>query len=246
MPADESARERFSRPALDELFRKFPERELTGARIEFISRQFLGIPYRADTLAGPAEAESLVLSLTEVDCFTLLDYVEAMRHASSFGGFLELLRRIRYREGLVSFTHRNHFFSDWAVYNSQFVGDVTAAVGRGRVRRITKSLNRKEDGSFFIPGILPVVREIIYIPSPLIDGGIVEKLQTGDYAGIYTDAPGLDVSHVGIIVRRDGDLVLRHASSSHGKVLDQDFRAYMEDRAGLILLRPRAATVSGA
>jgi hypothetical protein len=65
------------------------------------------------------------------------------------------------------------------------------------------------------------------------------RLSTGDYAGIYTEREGLDVSHVGIIIRRQGALFLRHASSvpDERAVIDQDLREYMKGRPGLIVLR---------
>jgi hypothetical protein len=65
-------------------------------------------------------------------------------------------------------------------------------------------------------------------------------MRTGDYAGIYSETEGLDVSHVGIVIRKQDALFLRHASSAlgAGAVIDQDFLEYMKGRPGLILLRP--------
>jgi hypothetical protein len=62
----------------------------------------------------------------------------------------------------------------------------------------------------------------------------------GDYTGIYSDLKGLDVSHVGIIIKDGVNVYLRHASSQkeYSKVIDQDFRKYMVDKPGIIVLRP--------
>jgi hypothetical protein len=68
----------------------------------------------------------------------------------------------------------------------------------------------------------------------------MDSLRTGDYVGIYAEARGLDVSHVGIIVKSDDTAHLRHASSipSHRRVIDEDFVTYMSGKPGMIVLRP--------
>ncbi len=114
-----------------------------GRKIEFISAAFLDTPYLAGTLIGSAAtAEVLVLRLDGVDCFTLLDTVEALRRSASFDGFKEALRRIRYRDGRIDFLRRNHFFSEWGEANSEHLRDVTALVGGEGVRRVEKLLNQ--------------------------------------------------------------------------------------------------------
>jgi len=57
--------------------------------------------------------------------------------------------------------------------------------------------------------------------------------------GVYSELPGLDVSHVGIIVKK-GKTFLRHASSREQceKVIDQPLDEYIEGKAGIIILRP--------
>jgi hypothetical protein len=211
-----------------------------GDRIAFLSGQFLDIPYQASTLTGSdAEPEQLVIDLGAVDCFTLLDYVEAMRHAITFDRFVGNLKKIRYRDGLVSFKNRNHFFTDWAQYNQACISDVTGEVGGAQTQRIRKVLNVKMDGSFFVPGIPPVDRDMDFIPSGRIDDRVVGMLNMGDYAGIYSDRPGLDVSHTGVIIRDGADVVFRHASSVQGKVVDEDFRRYVAASPGLVVFRPQ-------
>ena len=142
---------------------------ISGAseRIESISGQFLGTPYEEGTLIGaPDTPEEFVIRLDAVDCFTYLDYVEAMRLSCSFEGFKEELRTVRYRQGVVTYATRFHFFTDWA--ETPRVKDVTADVGRGEARAVKKALNRKDDGSPFLPGIPERMREVTlrYPPRP--------------------------------------------------------------------------------
>ena len=74
-----------------------------------------------------------------------------------------------------------------------------------------------------------------------IDNVVLDALSTGDYAGIYSDLKGLDVSHVGIIIRKDNSLSFRHASSQqeYRKVVDQDFKEYIINKPGIVILRPK-------
>jgi hypothetical protein len=232
---------RFSESEIDLILQKSGAISDISARIEFLSRLFLGTAYRESTLIGNMVIpEVLAVNLDGVDCFTFIDYVEAMRLSKSFAGFMDNLKKVRYKSGVVSFENRNHFFADWKEFNSGLVHDITEEVGGLKDRKILKILNRKEDGSSFLPGIAPVEREISCIPSPAIDGRILDKIMTGDYIGIYSHTAGLDVSHVGIFIREGGKSYLRHASSQpeFGKVIDQDFREYIQNKPGIIIFRP--------
>ena len=68
----------------------------------------------------------------------------------------------------------------------------------------------------------------------------MSKLKTGDFAGIYTDKEGLDVSHTGIIIKKGGKVFLRHASSreKNQKVVDEELSEYMQNKPGLVVYRP--------
>jgi len=210
-----------------------------GERITFLSCMLLGVPYTEHTLTGGGkEDEALVVNLRGLDCFTFIDYIEAMRHASSPEQFLANVIRTRYRNSEISFKSRNHFFSDWPLSNPACIRDVTRDLGGPRARRGEKRLNLKKDGSLFVPGIAPKDREITYIPSDLVADEFLERLDSGDYAGVYSQEPGLDVSHVGIVVRDGKDIHLRHASSVLRKVVDEDFREYIRSAPGLVVYRP--------
>ncbi len=217
-------------------------------RVDFLSGRFLGTPYRASTLTGDENTpEVFVINLEGVDCLTFIEHIEAMRISLSFAGYRDNLRKVRYRSGRVAFESRNHFFTDWREYNAERVEDVTLSIGGGRSRRTHRILNRKEDGTCLLPGIPCRQREVAYIPSDAVDSEVTARLKTGDYAGIYSERPGLDVSHVGIVIRdRGGRLFLRHASSSqeHGRVIDEDFMGYIRNKPGILVLRPRAVSAA--
>lgn len=226
---------------LDTLLQQSSALSGVSSRIEFLSRQFLGVPYEESTLMGAADrAEVFVINLERLDCFTLLDYIEALRLSRSFSEFRENLVKVRYQHGEIIFNKRNHFFSDWRVFNTEYIDDATEGIAAGKCIRIVKNLNERSDMSRFLPGVPCREREIVYIPSHVVDDDIISGLQTGDYIGIYSECKGLDVSHVGIFVRNNNDIFLRHASSRHGKVVDEEFYQYISDKPGIIVMRPRS------
>jgi len=211
-----------------------------GERIVQLSAALLGTPYQANTLGGgPQQTETLVVNLAAVDCFTLLDYVEALRRARSFAEFPAQLQAVRYRNGELAWAQRRHFFTDWAEPDQARLRDVTAEIGGARARRVTKQLNLAADGGTLLAGLPVRQRSVTYLPTALLDAGLLARLQPGDYLGIYSDQPGLDVSHVGILVRDGGRLWLRHASTRAGAVIDSDLRDYLVGRPGLVVLRAR-------
>ncbi len=213
-----------------------------GKRIDFLSGQFLGVKYQESTLIGDMNTpEVFVIDFRGVDCFTYIDYIEAMRLSRSFSEFKENLKKVRYRSGKVAFENRNHFFTDWSVFNTAQVDDITASVGGLRTRSVRKVLNLRKDGTYFLPGIASRERDIQYIPSDAVDETVTGRLRTGDYIGIYTKIQGLDVTHTGIIIKKHDKVYLRHASSAkkNRKVVDEDFITYISKTPGLIVLRPK-------
>lgn len=226
---------------LDTLFVRASRISSIPLRIDFLSGQFSGVPYKAATLIGdPQTQEELVINLAGVDCFTFLDYVEAMRRSISFAAFKENLQQVRYQGGVIDYKHRNHFFADWVVFNAGFIDDVTVQIGAGKSKKTVKILNGAEKDQPLLPGIAARKREVSYIPSEFIDDLILAQLKTGDYLGVYTDQANLDVSHVGIVIRKGSRILFRHASSQkkYRKVVDEDLKAYLLHKPGVIILRP--------
>lgn len=212
-----------------------------GRAIELLSQTFMDTPYVANRLIGSATtAEQLVIDFRGVDCFTYLDYVEALRTATSENQFVENVIQTRYINGDVSFQHRKHFFTDWAHARHVLADDITARLSPHAVT-VVKHLNRKADGELYLPGVPVTERGVTYIPSEFIDEQVISQLQTGDYIGIYTKLPGLDVTHTGFFILTQDGPVLRHASSrpENRKVMDSAFASYVLNTPGIVVLRPR-------
>ena len=207
--------------------------------INRVSIAFLGTPYQANTLiGGPDIPEALVANFNGVDCFTLADYVEALTRSYNEKSFLHNLAEIRYIRGNVDYQSRRHFFSDWFATAPRNARDVTPDISPDYVVA-DKQLNRKPDGGEYIPGLGILPRKINYIPGNAINQQVLDHLETGDYVGVYSPLDGLDVSHVGIVVRHDGQVWFRNASSLavNRKVVDSPFLEYMRAKPGFIVLR---------
>lgn len=207
---------------------------------ELVSRQFLGTPYGANTLVGSADKpEELVVELQKVDCFTYADYVEALKRADTRDEFLESLIDVRYKNGVVGFDSRKHFFTDWSVSVPAVATDVTAGLSDATIET-TKNLNGKDSGGVYLPGLPVVGRTVSYIPSEEVDAGVISRLRTGDYLGAYADDGGLDVTHVGIYIDTPEGPVFRNASSlsANNKVVDTPLLDYLNTVPGVVVLRP--------
>ncbi len=236
---------KWNRAKIDQLLTAAQPLKQPGQRVAFISAAFLGTPYRSHTLIGSETTpEKFVVRLDHVDCFTFLDYVEALRRSADFDAFIANLRRVRYQQGQVSFLSRNHFFSLWGNSPLAPLRDVTSQVGGADTRWVTKNLNWNGTGTPFLPGY-PVRKQVIaFIPARAVDSAIVARLQPGDYIGIYSTHPGLDVSHTGIVIKKGDTVYLRHASSKwlRKRVRDVRLLPYLAGRKGLVVYRPQEIT----
>ncbi|WP_034459803.1 DUF1460 domain-containing protein [Bartonella koehlerae] len=210
-----------------------------GEMIDFLSKAFLGTPYQANMLHGSENTpEKLIIDFRGLDCFTYLDYVEALRKSTSQTEFINNVIRTRYVDGNINFLNRKHFFTDWAYRKYKIANDITAQISPNAVST-EKYLNKKSDGANYLPGLPVIKRNITYIPSQFINEEVINRLQSGDLIGIYTKLAGLDVTHVGFFIMTDNGPMLRNASSrkENEKVVDSPFIDYVGKTPGIIVLR---------
>ncbi|WP_375644296.1 MULTISPECIES: DUF1460 domain-containing protein [unclassified Bartonella] len=210
-----------------------------GALIDFLSEAFLGTPYQANMLHGSENTpEKLIVDFRGLDCFTYLDYVEALCKSTSQTEFINNVIKTRYINGNVHFLNRKHFFTDWAYREYKLATDITTEISPHAVKT-EKYLNKKADGGSYLLGLPVVKRTITYIPSSFINKEIIGRLKSGDFIGIYTKLAGLDVTHVGFFIMTDKGPMLRNASSrkANEKVVDSPFIDYVKKTPGIIVLR---------
>jgi hypothetical protein len=203
----------------------------TAERIERISAHFLGLPYRANPLVGSADApEIFVAALDAFDCVTYVETVWALALAENPRDFELQLRRLRYDSAEVLWTKRNHYMTDW-VRNNRRDGLAREIPLSGAPTVKARTLNA-------VPGLPPKRRRIHCYPRSLALRKR-SKIEPGDMILFASTRPDLDVFHVGLVIKKDGRTLLRHASRSQGGVVEQELADFFEKNrmAGIIVAR---------
>jgi hypothetical protein len=204
-------------------------------RIDVISAALRGTRYQGYTLiGGPRRAEQFVLRDDAFDCVTFCETVLAAARAHDAGGFEDGLREIRYRQGYVNWFERNHYFFEWCQHNVDNKTcrwlDLAGAVDIAKTVDSQKGLSKRRFAMRVIPNAVMLAN--------------ADKLAIGDIVGFVSRRPDLDYFHCGFVVR-DKALLLRHASESHGRVLDERMDRFLARyRVRYVtLLRPLELTV---
>lgn len=211
-------------------------------RIDFISTSLLGSPYRGHTLIGSARRpERFVMRDDAFDCVTFCETVLAAALAREPAQFETQLRYIRYKDGEVAWRTRNHYFSDWCANN------VANHLCKKLLLPGSETIDKRLT---WMRGLGPRAVSMTVLPwQALIDNKAL--VATGDIIGFLSQRPGLDYFHTGfVIVTASGDLMLRHAAKSRGRVLDQPLPRFLADNhaSAVTLLRvkepaPRQALI---
>lgn len=204
-----------------------------------IGKKLIGAPYVAHTLDQNPN-ESLVVNLNRFDCTTFLETVLALaltHHelaASAQTGttleqtYRQYLTQLRYRNGRIDgYASRLHYFSEWLREGERngFLTDITASLPGSRVVNkplsyMTSLVNRYP--RLTDPAIYRQVaqteadlgnRSFAFVPRTAV-AAVESELQDGDMVMLMAARPGLDMKHVGFVVRAaDGSVHLLHASS---------------------------------
>ena len=209
-------------------------------RIDFISRALRGTAYQGYTLSGgPRRAERFVVRDDAFDCVTFCETVLAASIAHDVGEFEQVLRAIRYHNGVVSWRARNHYFFEWGRHNIENK-TCRAVVLDGAVEIVKtvtwhRELGRRRFAMTVIPRAALLANKA--------------QLASGDIIGFVTPRPDMDYFHIGFVAFGDkGELLLRHASQSHHRVIDESLeRFFATYRARYVtLLRPQEPAVAMA
>ena len=223
---------------LEEKLNKFSSKHnlSTGALMLAIGADFKGTPYVAQTLDRETE-ENLVVNLRELDCTTFVESCLAIARTiksgnSSFDTFITELEKIRYRSGhLDGYVSRLHYFSEWITDNETkgIVKDVTSDLGGVRYPLSLDFMGVHRNSYPQLKENPPLVRQIkliekriskhtyYSIPKEMVPDH-ESQFADGDIIALTTKIAGLDVSHLGLICRINGQLYLLNASSRGGKV----------------------------
>jgi len=220
---------------------------------------FKGTPYVAHTLE--IEPEQLVVNLREFDCNTFAENVLAISRTikgsnPSFEQFTRELQNMRYHNGVIDgYTSRIHYFSDWIYENSKknLVKDISEEIAKTPYSLKVNFMSTHPESyvqlrdSALIPVIASQEKEIssrlmFYIPEEKL-AGVENLLNDGDIVGITTGIKGLDILHVGILIRKGGRIHLMHASSALEKVVVsyetlEEYLLKSKSATGIMVARP--------
>ena len=214
----------------------------------FFARHFKGYPYVAFTLDQNKE-EQLVINTEGLDCTTFVENVLALtvcvkRQLNTFRDFCDVLTQVRYIEGKVAYTSRQHYFTIWIADNlaDRLIEEIQlpkppmTATRKANVNYMTTHVESYKMLSAH-PQWVPAIREMekqvnnisfTYIPKAQLrdSNRYRDYIHDGDIIGIVTDKKGLDISHVGFAVWHADGLHLFNASSLHKKVVDEPMTLY--------------------
>lgn len=211
-------------------------------RIAAIGRKFIGTPYVSGTLEGTKE--ELRINLQQMDCTTFVETVMALAYTagegrSSWRDFVYNLEKIRYRNGTINgYASRLHYFSDWIVDNVHRGILIEYTTRMPQNDYIVKTLDFMSCNRDKYPALADSAQyaniknyeigyrnhRFPYVKARnLSNKATIAALKEGDVVAITTKTPGLDVTHMGIILKIDGIPHLLHASSKKGEIeIDQN------------------------
>jgi hypothetical protein len=226
-----------------------------------IGRDFLNTPYVGKTL-DKAKDEKLVINLHQLDCTTFAENCLALARTiksdkPAIPAFCSELESIRYRGGKMDgYASRLHYFSEWIEDNETrgHVKSMAASMG-GSVLPLSLNImsTHPEDYTQLInnPAVTAQIkaieekisaRKFYYIPTSQFES-IESMVKDGDIVTLTTTIPGIDVSHVGILLKKEGRVYLLHASSTAQKVVisAEPFAQYLtksRKTTGVMIARP--------
>lgn len=231
----------------------------TTGRTAAIAREFLGCAYAGGTLE--ADTEELKFNTDKFDCTTLVETVLALsitcrEGENSCQAFSNTLQSIRYRSGIVDgYCSRLHYIYDWALENEArgHIIDVTPMIPGAVSHSMTLDYMTTHRSSYpaladesMTERIRSVERQLspaTFMIVPKRKTGlpeVIDALNDGDIIAFTTSTKGLDVSHIGFVLKgSDGIARLLHASSSAGKVIidPKPLALYVKSRPSITGIR---------
>ena len=248
---------------INELLKDGIDSKLTKANdlVVFYAKKLINTPYVAHTLEG--DTEMLTINIDELDCTTFVETLYALTRTTlsqraTWRDYANNLESVRYRNGVMSdYSSRLHYISDWIINNST----------RGNIKDITPDF---KDCRYMVKTIDFMSSHRDLYPS-LKDDVIYEKMRnyeigyrshrfpyirktsvnskdsrktfrSGDIIGMVTNIDGLDISHLGVVLKENDKLYFINASMGGKKVqiekqLFADYLAGIRSNIGVRVFR---------
>jgi hypothetical protein len=218
------------------VFASFVQYAETGNHdISRLASFFMDTPYAGGTLEGDS-AERLRINLRELDCFTFVENILTLHLLlndtdHSFERYCNILEKIRYRNGkLDGYLSRLHYTSEWLCDNAKkgilqlpvLPASKSFSPAVSFMSTHCDNYQALKANPTWCAKILHIEKEVNrldlkYIPKENIHRNV--GIQDGDIIAITTHIKGLDISHVGFALCKNGVIYLLHASSEAKKVV---------------------------
>ena len=202
-------------------------------RIAHLGRKNLGQPYEIYLLGEfPYETtdDQPLYNLEKSDCVVFAEHTYAMALSRSWPEFFWMLQRIRYRDGVIGVTTRNHYTeTDWNPQNAWLVQDISASLAGDRAATYQLSVDRTRffKTRYQLQHEVPVEKTMVsYVPNAAV-ASVESQLQEGDFVNVISGKDGgYWASHVGIVVLGPtGDRRLLHSAEPH--VREESFAEFI-------------------
>lgn len=213
-----------------------------------VASEFIDFPYLGGTL-DVDNNERCIVTFEGFDCFTFFEVSLGFariikKRRFTFQDLVDEVAFTRYRGGrILDYASRLHYSSDW-IYDNILKGvvqDRTAKLGGRKVTFQVSYMSEnphlykqlKED-KIMLSKIKAIEQEIkkrsYYVISKRRFRSVENYLANGNIVFIATSKKGLDYSHIGICVVKNGAPRLLHASSKLNRVvLDKPISLYLEE-----------------
>jgi len=203
-------------------------------RIAHLGRKNIGQPYDI-YLLGEFPYETIddqpLFNLEKSDCVVFAEHTYAMALSQSWQEFFWMLQRIRYRDGVIGVTTRNHYTeTDWNPQNQWLVSDITVALAGENTQRYPLTVDRTKFFKSRYNVNHNVPKEMVvetFVPKAMV-ANIASQLQEGDFVNVISGQNGgFWASHVGIVViGKNGERNLLH--SAEPMVREESFDAFIQ------------------
>lgn len=212
------------------------------ARLEYFSRKLLRIPYRLGPMGeahlDPIEPKPLVY-LDSVDCVTYLEHALALSLATSEDSLFNVLQRIRYFDGKISYRTRKHYMlADW-VGEGKFTRYIPMDYDTVVVRTLPKN-------AFFKSKKMKYLVDGKEAEDPQLEIRFLSHRKATEWAKIPQSdslkvlgiafigkSEKIDAHHTGFLILKPGEPPrLRHASSIHKRTVELPLSDYLASVKG--------------
>lgn len=224
----------------------------------YYAKQLLDIPYIAHTLEG--DTEMLTINIDELDCTTYVETVYALARTTlsqrtTWRDFANNLESVRYRNGeMTDYASRLHYISDWIMNNSARGNIKEITTEFGGCKYIIKTIDFMSKHREYYPAMADsTIYEKIrnyeigyrshrfpYIKKELLyTKNIINEFESGDIIAMVTKTEGLDISHLGLVLKENNKLYFINASMGGKKVQIEksQFADYMKNNRNCIGVR---------